>query len=84
MAYAKKTCNICGYIDIQPNMVKKAKKVQIATSRRGLTFREVLGLFVGVKESYRSVRRWLFAPGKRIYERKRMVWMCEKCADQID
>lgn len=81
MAYAKKTCNICGYIDIQPHMVRKAKRVQIATSIKGLTGRDIAGMFLGSKESVKSVRNWLYSPNKRIYSRKRMVWMCEECAD---
>ena len=79
MAYAKKTCNICGWRDIQPRMVKKAKKVQIATSKRGLSGREVLGGLFGSKESVKSIRNWLYAPKKRVYDRKQVVWMCEKC-----
>ncbi len=80
MAYAKKTCNLCGWRDIQPRMVKKHKTVQVAQGKRGLSKREVAFALMGSKTAQRSVTRWATAPNKRVYSTKRLVWMCEDCS----
>ena len=77
--YAKKTCNICGLRDIQPNMVRKEKKLK-AKSKRGVTWNEILGTAVGSKTSARALKKSLYGPPQRNYSTKRTVWMCNPCA----
>ena len=80
MSYAKKTCNICGWRDEQPNMYRVEKDVYVGHTTAGLKGRTILGALFGYKPSQRKVGRYLFAPNKRKYIRRREVWMCVDCA----
>ncbi|MGC6476414.1 MAG: hypothetical protein ACON41_07220 [Parvibaculales bacterium] len=82
MAYAKKTCNLCGWRDIVPKMMKRPKTVQVAQGKRGLSKREVFFAVAGSKSARNSVKKWATAPNKRVYSSTRTVWMCEDCAGE--
>lgn len=83
MAYTKRTCNKCGYRDIQPNMVQKEIEYVSGTSNTGLSARTVVGSVLGSKKSSNQLGKWLIAPNKRVYKRKRMVWMCKQCVSDV-
>ena len=78
--YAKKTCNICGARDIQPNMVRKQKKVKTGKSRETLGVGTIAGIFLENKQSAKRLRKYLWANNNRTYTRYREVWMCQECA----
>lgn len=80
MSYAKKTCNICGYRDEQPNMYRVEKDVYTGSGNTGLSGRTWLGAAIGYKKSQRQIGRYFLAPSKRNYTRRREVWMCGDCA----
>ena len=80
MSYAKKTCNICGYRDEQPNMYRVEKDVYVGSGNTGLSGRTWLGAAIGYKKSQRQIGRYFLAPSKRNYTRRREVWMCGDCA----
>lgn len=82
MNYAKKTCNICGYRDIQPNMYRVEKDVYVGSGNTGLSGRTWLGAAIGYKKSQRQIGKYFLAPNKRNYTRRREVWMCGNCADE--
>jgi hypothetical protein len=84
--YAKKTCNICGKRDIQPNMVRREKMVHRATSRSGINKRTLAAalLLPENKAAGRQFNKWLFANNVRHHSSKRTVWMCESCANEYD
>lgn len=78
--YAKKTCNICGVIDIQPNMVREKKEVITGRYDTKVTGGNVLGAMAGSKASANAVRRGLIANNRRERTAYREVWMCKDCA----
>ena len=79
--YAKKTCNICGLRDIQPNMVRATKNVKVGSSKQAVTACTWLWAAAGNKSAENRVKKVFTANNKRTYTRKREVWMCEDCAD---
>jgi hypothetical protein len=77
MSYSKRTCNQCGYKDIQPNM----KQVEIdyisGSSQAELSGRALLSATLfGSKKGSNQVNNWLTGNTKRQYKRKRLVWVC--------
>lgn len=80
--YAKKTCNICGLIDIQPNMVRQKKKVKTGKGRDSLGAGTIAGIFLENKQSAKRLRKVLWANNNREYTSYREVWMCHECAGQ--
>lgn len=80
MSYAKKTCNMCGFRDIQPNMYRVEKEVYVGSGNTGLSGRTWIGAAFGYKRSQRQIGKYFLAPNKRNYKRRREVWMCADCA----
>jgi|FLMP01.2.fsa_nt_emb hypothetical protein len=82
--YAKKTCNICGLRDIQPNMFRVKKSVAAYTSKDQIGFGTWVGAVFGGKISNRRIQKTLFANNKRRHTAHRTVWMCEPCSGEND
>jgi hypothetical protein len=61
-------------------MVEKEVEYVSGTSNTGITKRTVFGSILGSKKSSNQLAKWLVAPNKRVYKRKRKVWMCGSCA----
>ena len=78
--YAKKTCNLCGLRDIQPNMVRAEKQVRTGSSKQGVDAGTIFGVLAGRQDSGKRVQKVLFNNNKRNYTRKSIVWMCPDCA----
>lgn len=77
--YAKKTCSVCGIIDIQPNMHQIEVERQAGRSQGGVSKRTIIGALFGNKESSRAMKRKIFNSSKRTYHSKKKVWVCAKC-----
>ena len=84
MSYAKKTCNTCGFRDIQPNMYRTEKSRVSGSSKTKITSGNLVGLALGQKNSKRKISNTLFANNKRQYTRKSVVWMCYECSGTGD
>jgi hypothetical protein len=84
MSYAKKSCNICGFRDIQPNMYRTEKSRVTGSSKTKITTGNLVGLALGQKNSKRKISNTLFANNKRQYTRKSVVWMCYECSGTGD
>ena len=80
MSYAKKTCNLCGFRDIQPNMVRAKKNVKAYTSKDQIGVGTWIGWMAGEKSSIKRINKSLFANNKRKHTAHREVWMCPECA----
>ena len=80
MSYSKKTCNICGWRDIQPRMYRAQKSVKAYTSRDGIGAGTLIGALVDNKASKRRLNKVVFANNKRTHTAHRTVWMCGDCA----
>lgn len=63
--YVKKTCNICGCRDIQPNMVRKQKQVHVGSSRQNIHGGTVVGALFGNKKSHARISKVMFSNNKR-------------------
>jgi hypothetical protein len=61
-------------------MFQKRIKVEVAYSKRALSGRTVMGLLAGNSKSSGEFAKWLFAPNKRTYKRRQMVWLCDECS----
>ena len=84
MSYAKKTCNTCGFRDIQPNMYRTEKSRVTGSSKTKITSGNLVGFALGQKNSKRKISNTLFANNKRQYTRKSVVWMCYECSGTGD
>ena len=82
--YAKKTCNICGLRDIQPNMYRRKKSVKAYTSKDKIGVGTMIGFAFDNKASRRRVNKALFANNKRSHTAHREVWMCYECSGVAD
>ena len=82
--YTKKTCNICGLRDIQPNMVRASKNVKVGSSKQAVTAGTWFWAAAGSKSAENRVKKVFTANNKRSYTRKREVWMCGDCANDND
>lgn len=82
--YAKKTCNICGLRDIQPNMYRRKKSVKAYTSKDKIGAGTMIGFAFDNKASRRRVNKALFANNKRSHTAHREVWMCYECSGVAD
>jgi hypothetical protein len=80
--YTNRTCYECGIKLPQPDMVRKEISYNSGSSNTGLANRTIFGAFIGDKRAGSSVGKWLFSPNKRVYKRKRTVWMCKSCAGE--
>jgi hypothetical protein len=40
-----------------------------------------VGSVLGSEKSSKQLGKWLIAPNKRVYKRKRKVWMCKQCVE---
>lgn len=80
MAYTKRTCDECGYRDIQPNMEKKLVKYHSGNSRRSVGTTTFVGAALGDKKSKRTIVDWAFNTQGRKYTRKRQIWLCRNCS----
>jgi len=78
--YTKRTCHKCGYRDIQPNMVQKEIEYTSGSSNTGITGRSLIAAGFGDKKAQAQNRKYLFSPSKRVYKRRRKVWLCPDCA----
>ena len=84
MSYATKSCNICGWKDIQPNMYRTEKSRVSGSSKTKITSGNLVGFALGQKNSKRKISNTLFANNKRQYTRKSVVWMCYECSGTGD
>lgn len=80
MAYSKRTCNQCGYRDIQPKMVQREISYNSGSSKRSFGVTTVLGAALGDKKSTRSIVDSIFNTQGRKYTRKRKIWLCRGCS----
>lgn len=80
--YTNRTCYECGVKLPQPEMVRKEISYNSGSSNTGLAKRTIFGAVMGDKRAESSIGKWLFSPNKRVYKRKRTVWMCKSCAGQ--
>ena len=71
---------MCGARDIQPNMVRKEKKVKTGKSRETLGAGTIAGIFLENKQSAKRFQKYLWENNNRTYTRYREVWMCQECA----
>jgi len=76
MAYSKRTCNKCGFRNLQPNMRQEKIEYVSGTSQAGLSTRAVLGGLLGSEKSAKQVTNWASGNSKRQYKRTRLVWVC--------
>lgn len=79
MAYTKRTCHHCGFKDIQPNMTQVEIEYTSGTSNTGLPKRTVGAWLMGNDKARKDVGKYLFSPNKRVYKRRRKVWVCNEC-----
>lgn len=79
MAYAKKTCAECGWQGAANEMHRVTHNVNSGSSNSGFTARNIAFSLVNTVAS-KKLTRTIVAPNKRVYKRKRTVWMCTKCA----
>lgn len=77
--YAKHYCNSCGKLDIQPNMVQKSYFEVIGSSSRqsGFSVRETR---VNNSNQVKKTETYVRGGPKRVYRKKRTVWLCQECA----
>ena len=73
MSYATKSCNICGWKDIQPNMYRTEKSRVSGSSKTKITSGNLVGFALGQKNSKRKISNTLFANNKREYTRKTVL-----------
>jgi phage shock protein PspC (stress-responsive transcriptional regulator) len=78
--FATHACHACGIRLPQPEMVRKQVSYEAGSSQTGLSKRTIVGAILGGEESEKSLGKWLWNPSKRVYKRKRTVWLCGDCA----
>ena len=78
MSYSKKTCNKCGWRDIQPNMKQIEIEYESGSSKdAGSMSTYVAATFFNDKAASRRLNKTTWANNKRKYTRKRKVWVCK-------
>ena len=80
MSYATKTCNLCGWKAPANEMVRSAKKVNVASGKSGIGLREVVGAAFENKRSINRIKKVFSTSSKRNYTSQRIVWMCPECS----
>ena len=79
--YANKTCYECGVVKPQPDMRRVTTMVNSGQSNTGFSKRTFASLILtDDKKAEKDFQKWMFSPNKRVYKRKRTVWMCKSCA----
>lgn len=78
--YARRTCNKCGIKDIQPNMVQVEIEYNSGSSTTGVAGRTWVAAAAGDKRAQKKTQQFMTHPNKRVYKRRRKVWMCPECA----
>jgi hypothetical protein len=81
--YATKTCNQCGVRKPQPEMKQTEMYVETGKSKTGISAATIVGIIFRNKKSGKSFLSWLFNSGQRSYTRKKTVWLCNTCADNV-
>lgn len=82
MSYTRRTCDECGYRDIQPNMIIHTKMVPTGKSQSGTSTMTWIGALGGHKPSVRAIQRQVFNTSKRNYFREKKVWLCKICSEK--
>lgn len=80
MAYTRRTCNQCGYKDIQPRMVQREITYESGRSKRSVGATTVLGAMLGDDKSARAVTESILNTQGRKYYRKKLIWLCGECS----
>jgi len=81
--YSTRTCTSCGVRDIQPNMIQTTMEYRSGHSTTGLHGRTVaLSLFSD--KAAKKTWSYIAAPNKRVYTRRRKVWVCPSCYDEAE
>mgnify|MGYP001451997967 CR=1 FL=1 len=80
MSYATKTCNLCGWKAPANEMVRSAKKVNVASGKSGIGLREVAGAVFENKIAINRIKKVFSTSSKRNYTSQRIVWMCPECS----
>lgn len=86
MTYAKRTCSVCGYRDIQPNMKQKTIEVESGRSKDdGSWATYIAATFMKDEAAARRINRTTWANNKRKYYRNKTVWVCKSnCGKHSD
>jgi hypothetical protein len=64
-------------------MHRETVYVETGRSRPGVSTRTGVGFLLGEQKSTNSVVRWMFNTNQRTYQRKREVWMCNRCGGHV-
>lgn len=80
MSYTKKTCEDCGWRDVQPKMVQVNRQSVSGSSKQKATFSTYFFGASGNKTAEKAVHRSLTGAGTREYKRNRKAWLCKSCA----
>lgn len=79
--YANKTCYECGVVKPQPDMRRVTTMVDSGQSNTGFSKRNLAAvIFTDDKRAKKKHDSYFLSPNKRVYKRKRTVWMCKSCA----
>ena len=78
MSYSKRTCTVCGFRDIQPNMTQKTVKSKSGQSKAGAGLNTWAGYLLGDKSSVKAVNRTIWGTNTRNYTRNKQVWVCNR------
>lgn len=79
--FANKTCYECGVVNPQPQMKRVTTMVDSGQSNTGFSKRNIAAvIFTDDKRAKKKYDNYFFSPNKRVYKRKRTVWMCKSCA----
>ena len=80
--YSKRTCNMCGIKDIQPNMYRTQKSTKTGSSNNSVTAGNLLWAAAGNKAALKKTKRSIVANNRRTYTRRSIVWMCGDCSGE--
>lgn len=78
MSYTKRTCTVCGFRDIQPNMTQKTVKAKSGQSKAGAGMNTWAGYLIGDKASVKAVNKTIWGTNTRNYTRNKQVWVCNR------
>jgi ribosomal protein L18 len=79
MSYKKRTCEKCGWTDIQPNMYRRKIQKKVGHGSDSTTTMHILGWLFGNKTSTKKLTKNIFGNNKRSYTSYRQVWYCHRC-----
>lgn len=80
--YSTRTCVQCGCKDIQPRMYQVEIEYTSGSSNTGMNGRTIFFAALGGEKSQKQVGKWVAHPNKRVYKRRRKVWMCPDCYNE--